>query len=488
MRNPARGRFWSARQVPPAEKRMMGYDEPSSKRQSAVYEASPAVKPANRWPRRILLAVLALGLGGYLAANPDVLQKITAFGGAQQAGPGRGGAQQAPPVRVAVSGTSDVPVAVRTIGTVLANSTVLVKSQVDGPLLSAMFREGQMVKRGDLLFRIDPAPFEAALRQAQATVQRDEAQLASAKADADRAVMLADRGIVSAQQRDQLVATAKALAASVAADQAAVDRSQLNLGYTTIRSPIDGKTGPYIVHPGNQVHANDQAGLVTITQIQPVKISFDLPQGDLPQLQDRMAEDQLIASVMIRGDVAVAAATAADGPDDSIPVKVDFIGNAVDDKTGTIELRATFQNPDLRLVPGELVDVSVNLETLKQVVTVPRDAVNVGQDGNYVYVVDNAMKAQVKPVRVLYQDQAIAALGSGLAAGERVVTDGQLRLTPGIGVAITQAPGESPDAQETRQPSSDAGQGTAFKSASPQDANPGAAQGGGRRGAGQRGG
>ena len=139
-------------------------------------------------------------------------------------------------------------------------------------------------------------------------MQRDQAQLASAQADADRAVMLADRGIVSAQQRDQLVATAKALAASVAADQAAVERAQLNLGYTTIRSPIDGKTGPYIVNPGNQVHASDAAGLVMITEIQPVKISFNLPQGDLPQLQDRMNEGQLIAGVTVRSDVAVAAA------------------------------------------------------------------------------------------------------------------------------------------------------------------------------------
>src|SRR4029077_4190940 len=168
-----------------------------------------------------------------------------------------GRVQQAPPVRVAMSDIRDVPVVVRTIGTVLANSVVNVKSQVDGPLLSAMFQEGQMVKKGDLLFRIDPAPFEAALRQAQGTAERDRAQLASAQADAERAVMLSDRGIVSTQQRDQLVATAKALQATLAADEAAVDRAKLNLGYTTIRSPIDGKTGPYIVYPGNQVHAAD---------------------------------------------------------------------------------------------------------------------------------------------------------------------------------------------------------------------------------------
>jgi multidrug efflux system membrane fusion protein len=474
----------------------MGYDEPNSKRQSKVYAEPIAVKRRNPWARRILLAILALGIGGYLAANPDTLQKIAALGGAtQEAGRGGGrGAGSAPPVRVAVADTRDVSVAVNTIGTVLANSIVNIKSQVDGPLLSVGFREGQMVKKGDLLFRIDPAPFEAALRQSQATVARDQAQLSSAQADADRAVMLADRGIVSAQQRDQLVANSKALAATVAADQAAVERAQLNLDYTTIRSPINGKTGPYIVNPGNQVHANDAAGLVMITEIQPVKISFNLPQGNLPQLQDRMNEGQLIASVTVRSDVAVASANAADQPeaDKNIPIKVDFIGNTVDARTGTIELRATFENPDLRLVPGELVDVGIRLETLSQAVTVPREAVNVGQDGNYVFVVDDAMKAEMRPVKVLYEDQTIAAVGSGVKAGERVVTDGQLRVTPGGEVLVTQPPG-APSAQATSQLSAapDAGaQGTISKSAGPQGANPQAAgpQGSGGPRAGRRGG
>src|SRR5258708_27519202 len=243
---------------------MMGYEEPTSKRQSAAYGTSPKTARSNQWPRRVLLLILALGVGGYVAANPDIIDKISAFATASAPqgggrGAGRGGGGAAPPVRVATAETRDVAMTARTLGTVLANSTVTVKSQVDGPLLAAMFKEGQMVKKGDLLFRIDPAPFEAALRQSQATVARDQAQYASAQADADRAVMLADRGIVSAQQRDQLVANAKALAASIAADQAATERAQLNLGYTTIRSPIDGKTGPFLVFAGNQVHANDTA-------------------------------------------------------------------------------------------------------------------------------------------------------------------------------------------------------------------------------------
>jgi len=430
---------------------MMGYDGPSSKLHAAVYDAKPIAPRRRSWTRMILLSLAALGVGGYLASNQDAIKQLTSVvSGTQQAGAGgggrggRGGALGAPPVRIATAQTGDVPVTANTLGTVLANSMVVIKSQVDGPLMSAGFKEGQMVKKGDLLFRIDPAPFQAALRQAQATVARDQAQLASAQADADRAVMLSERGIVSAQQRDQLVANAKALAATIEADKAAVERASLNLGYTTIRAPVNGKTGAYIVYPGNQVHANDANGLITIAEIQPVKITFNLPQGDLPLLQARLSEGTLVAGVVARSDMASAVSAAEDQPEMQIPVKVDFIGNTVDDRTGTIELRATFDNPDLRLVPGELVDVSIKLDTLKQVTIVPREAINVGQNISYVFAIDGENKAQMHPVKVLYQDQTVAALAAGpIKVGDRVVVDGQLRLTPGSRVTITQAPGEA---------------------------------------------
>jgi len=383
------------------------------------------------------------------------VQAVSGAGTQQQATGGARagrGAGAAPPVRVATAQVQNVPVTVRTIGTVLANSVVTVKSQIDGPLLSASFKEGQMVKKGDLLFEIDPAPFQAALRQSQAQVERDKAQLASVQADADRAVMLSQRGIVSEQQRDQLVASAKALMATIAADSAAVERAELNLGYTTIRSPVNGKTGAFLVFPGNQVHANDAGGMITIAEIQPVKITFNLPQGDLPQLQDRLREGKLVAGVTTRSDVA--AANASDQSTMEIPVKVDFVGNSVDDRTGTIELRATFDNPDLRLVPGELVDVSVTLQNLPNNITVPREAVNVGQNGNYVFVVDDTMKVQMRPVKVRFQDQTIAALDDSVKAGERVVTDGQLRLVPGAAVTISTPEGTpaAAGAQAARSP------------------------------------
>jgi len=292
------------------------------------------------------------------------------------------------------------------------------------------------------------------VRQSEAQMARDQAQLASAQADAERAVMLADRGIVSAQQRDQLVANAKALAATVDADEAALDRAKLNLGYTKIYSPIDGKTSAYIVYPGNQVRANDQAGLITITEIQPVKITFNLPQANLPRLQDRMRENALIASVTVRNDVVVATIPGEEEPETGIPVKVDFIGNTIDARTGTIELRATFANPDLRFVPGELIDVAVRLETIEDGVYVPHEAVNVGQAGPFVFVIGDDNKADMRPVDVAYEDSFIAVLGSGVKSGERVVIDGQLRLTPGTPVSILGSPAERPSAQNPAETSS----------------------------------
>ena len=421
-------------------------------------------RSSRQWPVRVVLLTLALGAGGVIASSYDPADPMgsltTAFKTPLESfnavvarftgsGKGNGGPRgpQAAPVRVATAGMRDVPVVVRTIGTVLANSVVNIKSQIDGPLLTANFKEGQMVRKGDLLFQIDPAPFEATVRQSEAQMARDQAQLASAQADAERAVMLADRGIVSAQQRDQLVANAKALAATVEADMAALDRAKLNLGYTKIYSPIDGKTSAYIVYPGNQVRANDQAGLITITEIQPVKITFNLPQANLPRLQDRMRENALIASVTVRNDVVLAAIPGEEEPETGIPVKVDFIGNTIDARTGTIELRATFANPDLRFVPGELIDVAVRLETIEDGVYVPHEAVNVGQAGPFVFVIGDDNKADMRPVDVAYEDSFIAVLGSGVKAGERVVIDGQLRLTPGTPVSILGSPAERPSAQ-----------------------------------------
>ena len=456
----------------------MNYTDPRSKLAGRKAHAGERRRVNLLSPRLLLAAAGAVLVAGYLVYGQLGGQNVA--GGGPGAG-GRGGfgggfggrGQAPPPVQIGTVTSRDIPILTNTIGNVLANATVAVKSQIEGPLLSASFREGQLVKRGDILFQIDPRPMEAALRQAEAQLARDRAQLASAQSDAERASMLAERGIVSTQQRDQIIATAKALTATEAANQAALERAQLNLSYTTIRAPIDGKTGPLLVHPGNLVRANDANGLVVINQVQPVKITFALPQNQLPLLQDRIREGTLVASLAVHTDSLTPAMSKNE---DDLAVKVDFIGNVVDERSGTIELRGTHDNSNMRLVPGELVDVSVRLDTMRDAITVPRSAVVIGQDGGtYIWVLNAADEAQMRPVKMQFQDEAIAGVGDVVKVGERVVTDGQLRLTPGVAVSIIDpnAPRPAAAPQGGRGPGGGAGRGA------------GRGAGGGRRGAGQ---
>jgi len=360
---------------------------------------------------------LLLGIGGIVA-----LLLIAAALGVFS---GRSKPQLPPPaVNVAQAGERHVVIKEQTIGTILANATVQLTAQVEGRLLSAEFKEGQIVHRGDILFRIDPRPFQAQLQQAAATLGRDRAQLVSAQNNKKRYATLIAQGAASAQQRDEAAATANALAATVKADEAMVALANLNLGYTVIRSPIDGKTGPILVQPGNLVSAQSAAPLVVITQFQPVKVSFSLPQVDLPRLQAQAAKQRLFATVQVHG--ATTSRTA----------EVDFTSNAVDDKTGTIELRATFANADGVLVPGQLVDVAVALSEIPKAVVVPSNAVNQGPTGRYVYVVDRDHNAQMLPVTVLNDDGQTAAISGKLKKGDIVITDGQMQVAPGKPVDI----------------------------------------------------
>jgi multidrug efflux system membrane fusion protein len=329
-----------------------------------------------------------------------------------------------PPVRVGTVTQSNVTAYEQTIGTIVANATVQVTARVDGQLDSAAFTEGQMVHKGDVLFRLDPRPFQAALTQAKAMMARDQASLASANNDAKRYSILAGMGAASSSQRDQFVAQAKALTATVQADKAAVETATLNLQFSVITSPVDGKTGPILIQPGNLIKANDTNALVTITQIHPVKVSFFLPQSDLPQIQQRMAAGDLTAGVQ-----------AHNAGQTRESAKVDFVGNAVSATTGTIELRATFPNADNKLVPGQVVDVSVALNQFRNTIVVPHDAVNVGPNGRYVYALESS-NAVLVPVNVLYDNGKIAAVQGKLKTGQQVVTDGQLRVIPGQPVTI----------------------------------------------------
>lgn len=377
----------------------------------------------SRRPVRLLLPLVA---GGLLAIALSFVHLPPLGSGPEKAAVSRAAP---PPVTVAAVTRRDVAVKLETIGRVLAVSTVEVKSRVAGEIMEAGFVEGMVVEQGDLLFRIDPKPFESALAQAQALLARDRAQLEGAQADLKRYEDLAGKGFASVQQLDQTRAEAKALAGTVAADEAAIATAKLLLGYTEIRAPIAGKTGALLVHPGNLVNAGDTAEpLVVIAQVEPVRVSFTVPQQELPSIQARIGAGGLIAKI--------------NAPDDERPPvdgAVDFLGNQVDQSTGTIELRASVGNPDLRFVPGQFVKVTLPIRTLPDTLTVPPEALNTGQSGRYVYVVRGDDTVEVRPVDVLYDDGEIAAVQGTLEPGERVVTDGQLRLSPGVKVAIETA-------------------------------------------------
>jgi multidrug efflux system membrane fusion protein len=333
------------------------------------------------------------------------------------------------PVRVTAAQQSNVTVVEHTLGTVVANAMVQVTARVDGQMMSAGFKEGDIVHAGQVIFRLDPRPFTAAVAQAQGTLAKDQAMLTSARNDQARYDSLFKQAAISQQQRDQADANAKALAATVQSDTAALDVARLNLNYSVIRSPIDGKTGPIMIQPGNLVPANGTNPLVTIMQIQPVKVSFSLPQSDLPRIQKRAAQNALTAAIDMH-----------DASGQPVQAKVDFVSNTVSNTTGTIELRATFANADMRLVPGQLVDVSVALDTLPDAIVVPREAVNVGPDGRYVYIVGKDDNAELQPVNVLFDGGATIAISGKIKKGDRIITDGQLRVVPGKPVSIVKGP------------------------------------------------
>jgi multidrug efflux system membrane fusion protein len=340
---------------------------------------------------------------------------------------------QPPPVRVAVAQEKNVTGFQHSIGTVVALATVQVTSLVTGQLLSTGFTEGQIVRTGQQIFQIDPRPFAAALAQARATLARDQANTVSAEHDMARFTTLAAQGAASGQQRDQAVAAAKADEATVAADKAAIAAAQLNLGYTRIVSPITGKTGPILIQPGNLITANNTASpLVTITQLQPIKVSMFLPQIDLPLIQQQMAAHRLQMTVNPYAGAAPAPAGAPAG----LAAPVSFVGNQVDPKTGTVELRATFDNNDFRLVPGQLLDAAVSLSSFPHSIVVPREAVNTGPESRYVFVVGAEDRAQMRPVTVLYDDGVNATIQGAVKPGDHVIVEGQLRVLPDKPVQI----------------------------------------------------
>jgi len=329
-------------------------------------------------------------------------------------------AKPAVPVTVSTSQRKAVPVQLRIIGSVEAFSTVSIKSQVNGMLEEVHFREGEDVGRGTLLFTIDSRPFAAALRQAKAALARDIAQEKFAREQARRYAALLKEGIVTQDQYDQLRSNAEALAETVRADRAAVDNAAVLVGYCTIHSPIDGRTGNLMVQRGNLVKANDEPTLVTINQVTPIYVTFSIPEKELAGIKKHLAADDLKVEALI--------------PNDSGPAEqgvISFLDNMVDSTTGTIKLKGTFPNKQKRLWPGQFVNVVLTLATIPNAVTVPAQAVQTGQEGVFVFVVKPDRTVEMRPVvaGVTYNGETVVE--KGLNGGETVVTDGQLQLIPG---------------------------------------------------------
>jgi membrane fusion protein, multidrug efflux system len=337
--------------------------------------------------------------------------------------------KMAVPVTVATAVTKPVPVQLRAIGNVQAYATVLIRARVGGELQGVHFKEGEEVRTGALLFTIDPRPFEAALKQAEANLARDRSQLERARKQAERYASVVKRGYVSEDQNDQILANAAALEASVRAYEAAVENARLDLKYCIIRSPVNGVTGQIKVDQGNLVKANDTDNpMVTIRQTSPIYVVFSVPEQNLPQLKKHMAAQPLDVAVVVPGDEG-----------QLIRGELDFIDNSVDQTTGTILLRATFTNKDKVLWPGQFVNVTLTLTTQPDAVVIPSHALQTGQQGSYVFVVNPDSTAEYRPVTLTRTIDGEAVVARGVAPGDKVVTDGQLRLTQGAQVTIVRA-------------------------------------------------
>jgi len=332
-----------------------------------------------------------------------------------------------PPVPV-TAGTviqKTVPVQVRAIGNVEAYSTVAVKSQIGGVLTRVHFREGEYVNKGALLFTIDPRPYEAALKQAEANLAKDNAQLENANAQVRRYEELVKKGYVAQEQYDQIRTNAAAFEATVNADKAIVENARLQLKYCFIYSPITGRTGSLIANQGNLIKANADTSMVVINQIQPIYVTFSVPEQNLLEIKRYMAEGNLkIEAFLSKEDV---------NPEQGV---LTFIDNAVDLATGTIELKGTFANKEKRLWPGQFVSAVLTLTSQPNAIIVPSQSIQTGQKGQYVFVIKNDLTVEDRPVIVGRTLNSETVIDKGLQSGERVVTDGQLRLVPGAKVEV----------------------------------------------------
>lgn len=331
------------------------------------------------------------------------------------------------PVVVATAVQRDVPLTLNAIGNVQAMATVTVTPQIAGQITAVYFKEGQNVRKGQRLFSINPQPLQAELQRAEGNLARDSAQSANAVSKADRYKKLLDEGVVAHELYDELQAEARSSSASVAADRAAVQAARVQLQFTAINAPISGRTGSLLVYPGNVVEANKGA-LVTLNQISPIYVNFAIPEQQLVAVKKYAAAGSLKVDAMVTGE-------------ESKPVRgrMSFVDNSVDPATGTIKLKGTFDNAESRLWPGQFVNVVLTLTTQGNAIVVPTPAVQTGQQGQFVFVVKPDMTAETRPVVVTRTVGNESIIDKGLRAGEKVVTDGQIRIQPGIKLDVKQA-------------------------------------------------
>ncbi len=332
------------------------------------------------------------------------------------------------PVGVAIVKQGDFNVYLNGLGSVQAFNTVSLKTRIDGQIMQVNFREGQDVKKGALLLVIDPRPDEVALAQAQANLQKDEAQLNNAKAQYDRNKVLYEQGVIAKQDLDTLQASFGTFEGTIASDKAAIKNAELNLTYCYIKSPIDGRIGLRQVDPGNYVTGAGGTALLVITQLHPIAVIFTIPEDQLQQVRDHMRQ----------GPLEVDAYSSDDQTKLSIG-KLLTIDNQIDATTGTVKLKAVFDNPDNNLWPNQFVNAHLLLETRKDAITAPAAALQRGPDGTFAYVVDANNTVQMKPLQVALTQGSTAVVTSGLQAGDKIVTDGQEKLQVGSRVA-PQAP------------------------------------------------
>jgi multidrug efflux system membrane fusion protein len=335
------------------------------------------------------------------------------------------------PVLPGVVEQKDVPIYLDGLGTVQAFNAVMVRSRVDGQLQKVAFVEGQDVRAGDVLAQIDPGPFQAQLDQNLAKKAQDEAQLAIARLTLTRNKELLASKILAQQDYDAQKAIVDQFEATVRGDQAAIDNARIQLAYTTITSPLDGRTGIRLIDQGNIVHETDSNGLVMITQLRPISLTFTLPEQNLQRIQEHLPASGNLTTLALDRDNR---ATLSQG-------KLAVIDNQIDTTTGTIRLKAVFPNEDLKLWPGQFINVRLLLET-RQGPVVPASVIQHGPDGDFAFVIDNELTAQVRRVKVAQIDRGQALIDEGLSAGERVVVDGQYKLQPGSKVKL-------PDSKDT---------------------------------------